>query len=118
MKGAHPGLLADETERSSLQRAHFEAGWPDPFVLVLGNNPADASLFDRPDLPRDRVAGLGGAPVVMKIIVSRKYSWSHRMHERIDIYGHEVVFLDEDALDLLDQPVPFFQVGAALVTGP
>jgi hypothetical protein len=118
MKGAHPGLLADELERSSPQRALFEAGWPDPFVVVLGNNPADASLFDRPDFPRDGVASLGGVPEPVEIIAGRQHPRSSGRHEGIDIDGHEVVLLDEDTLDRLDQPLPLFQVGAALVFGP
>src|SRR5262245_48626471 len=118
MKGAHPSLLADEPERSSPQRTHFAAGWPDPSVVVLGNNPRDAPVLDRPDFPGDGVASLGGVPVPVEIIAGRQHSWSYRMHERIDIDGYEIVLLDEDTLDRLDQPVPFFQVSAALVFGP
>ena len=77
MKGVHSSWLADEPVRSGPQRPRFEAGWPNPFVVMFGNNPAAASLFDGPDFPWDRVAGLGCIPVPMKFVSGRQHVWAH-----------------------------------------
>src|SRR5918996_278407 len=73
---------------------------------------AHTSLFDRPDFPRDRVAGLGGVPVPMKLIAGRQHARSYRMDKRVDVDGHEVVFLNDNALDGLDQPIPLVEIDA------
>src|SRR5919197_2805171 len=75
-------------------------------------------LRDLPDLPWVGKGGLGRVPVPVESVAGRQHSRPHGVDEGIDVEGYEVILLDEDALDRLDQPIPFVQVGAGLMSGP
>src|SRR3989449_2338149 len=74
--------------------------------------------LDLPDLPGPRERSVDRVPVAVHRIAFRKHLGSHGVHKRVQVERHQVAFLDEDALDLLRQPLPFRRIDARLVLGP
>src|SRR5215471_98964 len=71
-----------------------------------------------PDLPGPREGGVQGVPVVVHSLAFRQHFGANGMHKGIEVDRHQVVFLNDDMLDLLDQTIPFGQVNAGLMLGP
>src|SRR6266446_1325346 len=71
-----------------------------------------------PDLPGPREGGVQGVPVAVYSLAFREDFRADGVHKGIEVDRHQVVLLNDDALDRLDQPVPFGEVNTGLMLGP
>src|SRR5262245_18374294 len=72
----------------------------------------------RPDLPgpwEGRVQGVTGA---VHRVAFRQHVGADGVHKGIEVDRDKVIRLNDNALDLLDQPVPFGQVNTGLMLSP
>src|SRR5215510_8918439 len=74
--------------------------------------------LDLPDFPGPWEGGVQGIPVVVHSLTFRQYFRADGVHKGVDVERHQVVLLNDDALDLLDQMIPFGQVDTGLMLSP
>src|SRR5262245_58327535 len=71
-----------------------------------------------PDLPGPRKGSVQGIPVVVHSLTFRQHFGANGVYKGVEVDRHEIVLLNDDALDLLDQTVSFGEVNAGLMFGP
>src|SRR5262245_4798783 len=76
------------------------------------------SLLHLPNFPRPRIGSAERIPIPVESIAFGQHPGPYGMDEWIEIYRHEIVFLDQDPLDGFYQVIPFVQVHTGLMLGP
>src|SRR5262245_57447667 len=88
------------------------------YVLIIPSLANQRLALYLPDLPRPRVRGMKGIPVALNPLALGEHFRSHSVYERVPVNRHEVILLDEGALDGLDNPVSLVRFGACLMLSP
>src|SRR2546422_167954 len=90
-------------------------GPPDP---PTRGAPPSAVRLDLPDLPRPRIRRVERVPVPVERFPLRQHARADGVDERIPVDRDEIVLVEDNPLDLLDQPFALREIQARLVLLP